>query len=635
MVRPGGTLLRCGQHDERATVSPLPIVPVAAAGMSLTRCTRLPVLWRVCLPGRPWLRARTACRGSPSRRTTAPSSPRSTRPWARSTSRRLASACTGPPSLLAACCCAPSRRGLTLAGSAGRRRGPDGKWTQEYEKARRAPEYDAALAPVHLDAARRLLKVCMRHGGVYTKFGQYISSMNHVLPAEFTETMAELQDRARSGMDYASVREVIEAELGRKMEDVFEWFDEEPVGTASIAQVHRARTRDGREVAVKVQYRGLPELVRGDLQTMRMLVWMLGMAFPEYEYTWLFPEFEENLKLEMNFEQEGRNGDRVRKMFADSPDVYVPEVHWDLTTPRVLTMEFIEGAKPSDGAALKAIGVESREVAKKISTVFSMMALYHGFVHCDPHPGNMFVRQVMDPSGTPMTQLVVIDHGMYRRLTQQFRTSFCKLWKAMVLGENDLLVEAARELNVGEYAQFLPVIFTMRTIDSKARLGKFMNDEEVKKLYTMAKGITMEDVNRFLQSMPRDILFVVRSMNLVRSLNLSLGGTSRDRFRVLGECAIRGLELNEAMASGQASDGDASNPLPSGNGGLLSAAETAAHIGDPTDSERVGDVGVVRSLRFSWAVFRLKVSLTLADFLLALTHWWWPRQERRQKVNVG
>ncbi|GBG32169.1 ABC1 family protein MCP2-like [Hondaea fermentalgiana] len=440
--------------------------------------------------------------------------------------------------------------------------------------------YKEALHAFSLRAAARLYKVCNRNGGLYTKYGQGVASMNHVLPQEITDTLAPLQDRAKS-MSSEMARETVAAELGPlALEDVFASFDPEPIASASLAQVHRAVLREtGETVAVKVQYPYLREQTRGDLATLRMLTDFVGYWFPDFSYSWLTPAFADNMTLELDFIQEGRNSERLGQMFANRADVYVPKIIWKHSSRRMLIMEYVEGVKISKVDEFAAQGIHPLEVATTVSSLFGDMIHVHGFVHCDPHPGNLFVRKAPERSvwsnfgfvstvsllvagastlyaapligpaaplaalaltsagglsslvaaykaqrvktfggkqGVPY-QVVVLDHGMYRRLDPSFRKNYCMLWKALLL----------RDANLGRTAAM--------------NLGVSKDAYDRAKLKDKYKDVNAGDINKFLESLPRDLLFVMRSTNIVRGINLALGGTSRLRFRIMGESAVRGL----------------------------------------------------------------------------------------------
>jgi aarF domain-containing kinase len=422
-------------------------------------------------------------------------------------------------------------------------------------------DYKAQKPIVDKRSADRLLYLCQKHGGIYTKvcrsasfakspskhyfvqLGQYISTLNNVLPQEYTKTLSAVQDK-QPFRPWKQMEAVFIEDTRQRPTDVFTSIDEMPVAAASLAQVHRAKTRDGQDVAVKIQYPALREQISADMWTVRLCTKVLGLLFPDYEYSWLIPEFEASLRNETNFLQEAHNAERVAAMFKSNARVHVPAIRRDLSTQRVLVMEYINGIKVNDHAGLAAMGVKETELASTVSSVFGDMVHVHGFVHVDPHPGNLFVRQ----HGKDW-QLVILDHGMYRRLTPQFRAAYCRLWKALITQDLEAGQRASIELGLGADAyDALSLILTYRSADSKASAGSRMSSAEVERLRQKYSKVTQADLNAFMKALPRDLLFVSRSTNMVRALNLELGGTSRQRFKITGECAIRGLVLTEAVA---------------------------------------------------------------------------------------
>ncbi|KEP65251.1 UNVERIFIED_CONTAM: ABC1 family protein [Hammondia hammondi] len=253
------------------------------------------------------------------------------------------------------------------------------------------------LSGVHDRCARRLLHVCRCHGGLYTKLGQYVATMTHIIPAAYTEHLRTLHDDA-ARTPWPLVARLVATELGAPIEDVFLFFNQEAVAAASLAQVHRARLRDGREVAVKVQRPRLREQMRDDLKTVEIMMRVVSWAFPDFEFRWLLPEFRQNMRQETDFRQEAYNAMRLRWLFRHQSEVYVPWVDWERTTERVMTMEFVRGLKVTDPpeAVERELGVNQEDIARLVMRVFADMLFVHGFVHCDPHPGNLFVRVMPD-----------------------------------------------------------------------------------------------------------------------------------------------------------------------------------------------------------------------------------------------
>mmetsp|Transcript_17252 Transcript_17252/g.22570 ORF Transcript_17252/g.22570 Transcript_17252/m.22570 type:complete len:588 (+) Transcript_17252:225-1988(+) len=458
-------------------------------------------------------------------------------------------------------------------------------------KAENPKEWKENLTAANLRAAKRLYRVCHSHGGLYNKFAQYVSTMNHVLPDEVVHTLAPLQDKAKEISPELAAKCIIE-ELGvNDLNEVFLEFDELPIAAASLAQVHRARLKNGSEVAVKIQYPHLREQTTGDVATMKMLTQFIGAVFPDFEYSWLVKRFEDTIILEMDFEQEAKNAKRLGQMFQHRSDVYVPAVFDDMTTGRLLVMEFVRGLKPSDKEGLLKEGFPMKDVARTVSAIFGDMIHVHGFIHCDPHAGNLLVRKnpkekrawsqfftVAGLLSTPIFavsglysaaavaaalfgstamyfqessvpyQLVVLDHGMYRRLDPEFRRLYCELWESLLLRDHGKGRKTAINLGVSsaDY-DILSLIITYRSPGQKHKMGGQMSKEQRKKLKERFKDVTHGEVNAFMKRLPRDMLFVSRTTNIVRSLNKGLGGSTRERFKIMGESAVRGLTLTNSQ----------------------------------------------------------------------------------------
>eukprot|EP01118_Nematostelium_gracile_P001644 TRINITY_DN11702_c0_g2_i1.p1 TRINITY_DN11702_c0_g2~~TRINITY_DN11702_c0_g2_i1.p1 ORF type:complete len:313 (+),score=58.83 TRINITY_DN11702_c0_g2_i1:73-1011(+) len=216
---------------------------------------------------------------------------------------------------------------------------------------------------VHLEAAKDLLKVCKKNRGIYVKLAQYVASLNHVLPPEVTNTLSVLQDKAPH-MPYDQVEIALQNEFGKKIEDIFVSFDKEPIAAASLAQVHRATLADGRECAVKVQYLGLRDRVMIDLYGIRILSWFIMLAFPAFEFKWAIPDMERDVLSELDFQNEGKNSERIARNFGENPRLKIPKVYWDFTTKNIMCMEWCEGTKVTDVVQLTKLNFNLKEVGR-------------------------------------------------------------------------------------------------------------------------------------------------------------------------------------------------------------------------------------------------------------------------------
>lgn len=255
--------------------------------------------------------------------------------------------------------------------------------------------------------------MCEANGGLYVKLGQAIGVQAAVLPKPY-HALAKMFDDAEH-LDYATVRKVVESELGKSIDDVstqsvsqrmpqpadawwhqvFESFDEEPVAAASVAQVHKARLKgNGQEVAVKIQRPSIRAQAKWDLLSFRLLLRFYSHIF-DLPLSYFGKYISEQIHKETDFVAELRNATRARNYVEDDPQklirdtVYVPFCVDDLCTGRLLVMEYIHGAtRMTDEKGIKAMGLSVREVARSVCEVFASQIFQHGFVQCDGHAGN-------------------------------------------------------------------------------------------------------------------------------------------------------------------------------------------------------------------------------------------------------
>ncbi|KAG7391065.1 hypothetical protein PHYPSEUDO_005832 [Phytophthora pseudosyringae] len=441
------------------------------------------------------------------------------------------------------------------------------------------PDYRHKLQSLNQRIAQRLLHLCFQNGGIYTKLGQQLATFNHGLPKEYTETLAQLQDQAKP-VSFDKVKQTLEAEMGRPWHEIFNEFDQTPIAAASLAQVHHAVDHEGRELAVKVQYPHLEKQMKADIRVIRWAFQLTEYYFPTVQIQWMFPEFQRALLSELDFENEKNNSRRIAVCLKHNSDVYVPIVYDDLSTKRMMSMEFIDAPKISQIDAIRELGLDPPKVARVLCEVFSEMVFSHGFIHCDPHAGNIFLRRNPDPQAKRKEQLVLLDHGLYRELDGEFRKTYCDLWRAMLMRDSALLEDCGRRLNVGELAKYLPLLFTYRTINHKGRLDASMCESERQKLSEDLSNMRFSNVTDFLEQLPRDMLFVFRTNNMIRALNKDLGGTTRERFSIMGNYAV------------------------AGHSAFYSAAAEAGHT------------GMVASLGYWWEHINLVFRLRVVDYLM-------------------
>lgn len=257
----------------------------------------------------------------------------------------------------------------------------------------------------------RLIKL----GPTFIKMGQSLGTRADLLPLPFVKSLGELQDSVPPFPNAVAFAR-IEKELGRKIGEVFGEFELEPIAAASLGQVYRARLHSGEEVAVKVQRPNLAGIIRGDIEILRKIA---GFAerFPvlneNADWAGMLREFDETIHEEMDYTAEGRNAERFTANFGSWPNVHVPKIHWNATTPKVITMEFIHGVKVTDLGGLKERGVAPEKVNRLLIRTYLKQLLEDGFFHADPHPGNLLVM----PDG----RVAFFDFGMVGRISSNLQ----------------------------------------------------------------------------------------------------------------------------------------------------------------------------------------------------------------------
>ena len=259
--------------------------------------------------------------------------------------------------------------------------------------------------------AQRLREALETLGPIFVKFGQVLSTRRDLLPLDIADELAKLQDRVPPFPSEAAIAE-IERSLGKPVSQLFSAFEENPVASASIAQVHLARLHDGREVAVKVLRPGVEAAIARDLElleTAAALVerrWAEGRRLRPRE---VVAEFARHLEEELDLMREAGNASQLRRNFAASPLLVVPEVHWDLCAQRVMVMERMHGTPISQVQALREKGVDIPALARAGVEIFFTQVFRDGFFHADMHPGNILV--------TDDGRYVALDFGIMGTLT--------------------------------------------------------------------------------------------------------------------------------------------------------------------------------------------------------------------------
>jgi ubiquinone biosynthesis protein len=290
------------------------------------------------------------------------------------------------------------------------------------------------------DAARDLVADLEALGPTFIKLGQLLSTRGDLLPDAHIEALSRLQDDV-APVPIDEIRDLIETELGARISNVFSSFDEEPLASASLGQVHHAVMRDGREVAVKVQRPGIRETVAKDMEVLHGLAGLLDEhtdVGERYHFDEMIDEFESSLIRELDYRREAVSLGDLRDNLASYERLEVPDPVEGLTSSRVLTMHHVEGTKVTDLSGLARLDLDGEALVDELFRAYLQQMLSDGFVHADPHPGNVLL--------TPEHRLALIDVGMVVRLQPGTRERMLRLLVAVADGHGDEAADIALAL---------------------------------------------------------------------------------------------------------------------------------------------------------------------------------------------
>jgi ubiquinone biosynthesis protein len=299
------------------------------------------------------------------------------------------------------------------------------------------------LRKTHIRNARRVQRAMLSLQGLFIKIGQLISIMTNFLPEEFRRELEGLQDHVPP-RPYGDVEKRFRDEFSdRTPEDLFVEFERRPIASASIGQVHVARLQGGAQVAVKVQYPDIEEIVRSDLKTLRRIIGIVQWFFPYIDgLEAVYAEIKSMILEELDFTAEAANINRIADNFAGRDDVAFPQVVAELSTHRVLTTRFEDGVKIGDLNALDARGYDRKRLARQVVELYCQQIFTDGVYHADPHPGNLLVRE--GPTGT--LQVVFLDFGAVAEVSEQMRRGIVDLIQGGLAADTTRIVHAMRDM---------------------------------------------------------------------------------------------------------------------------------------------------------------------------------------------
>ncbi len=349
-------------------------------------------------------------------------------------------------------------------------------------------------------------------GGTFIKLGQILSTRPDLIPEEYLNEFKRLQDDANP-IPFESVKKVLADELKINLEEAFAEIDEKPLGSASIAQVHKARLHDGTVVVVKVQREGIAELIETDLSILFSLADLMEKYVKNLSFFRpkdVVSEFSRAIREELDFMHEAQNCDKMRECFDDDPSGFVPMIYWDYTTKKVMVMDYVEGIKISDLDVLREKGYDFKKLAQMGMDSFFRMIFDHGLFHGDLHGGNIIVMSE--------SKIALIDFGLVGELSEQLVEELANLFIALMSQDFDALARtylkispSSKSVNEKAFAQDLEKLV-------KPWLNKPLNQINTGQIFLEMAQVAM----RHKLTLPRDLIVLAKTLVALEGIGRSL-----------------------------------------------------------------------------------------------------------------
>ncbi|KAG7610309.1 UbiB domain [Arabidopsis suecica] len=412
----------------------------------------------------------------------------------------------------------------------------DYKGVQQKEKWIKKSKVPALWDKAHDRNAKRVLNLIVELEGLWVKLGQYLSTRADVLPQAYISLLTQLQD-SLPPRPLQEVCRTIERELGNSMDVLFTDFVDEPLATASIAQVHRATLANGQDVVVKVQHDGIRAIILEDLKNAKSIVDWIAWAEPQYNFNPMIDEWCKEAPRELDFNIEAENtrtvsgnlgckktNDEVRS--ANRVDVLIPDIIQ--SSESVLILEYMDGVRLNDVESLDAFGVDKQKIVEEITRAYAHQIFVDGFFNGDPHPGNFLV------SKEPQHRPILLDFGLTKKISHSLKQALAKMFLASAEGDQVALLSAFAEmglklrLDMPDQAMSVAGLFFRSSTPSSEAMKTFktLNDQRVQNMKVIQEKMQLnqKEVKRFnpIDAFPGDIVIFARVINLLRGLSSTM-----------------------------------------------------------------------------------------------------------------
>jgi predicted unusual protein kinase regulating ubiquinone biosynthesis (AarF/ABC1/UbiB family) len=361
----------------------------------------------------------------------------------------------------------------------------------------------------HKQRAERIRQRMGQLGPTFIKGAQVLAMREDMIPAIYAHELKKLQDQVPP-FSSAEANRIIARSLGRPVEKIFDEFDPKPIAAASIGQVHQAWYK-GTKVAVKVLRPGVERLVQTDLRVVFALLYVMAMFVDENlmrSFYAIVEEYRRMISLEMDFRTERKNAARLRHNFRNIPQVYIPHFVEKLTTREVAVIEFVEGARVDDPEGLRRMGMDPERLIDTMIEAYVRMAVVHGFIHADPHPGNLLIDR--------QQRLVILDHGMALEFPEYTRIELLKLVYAVVKNDIEGIVDGFYKLDMVD-AEINRAV--LRDAAQKLLSIQLTGEYTPRQMQQIAQDV-LNTFYKFPLRLPNQLVYLLRASTLVEGIAL-------------------------------------------------------------------------------------------------------------------
>ncbi len=379
--------------------------------------------------------------------------------------------------------------------------------------------YNNHIEKLHVVNANRTKTAILELNGLFLKVGQLISIMSNIAPEAYGRILESLQDNTPNS-DFNEIKRALETELGDKIDNLFSEFNETPIASASIGQVHKAVLNTGEHVAVKIQHPNIDELAKVDLSIIEKLIGLVSRFFKIKGINHVYSQVKEMIYEELNYTAEACNMETISLSCEKIEGIIIPKVYSEYSSEKILTMAFCEGTKITNVAQLNEWGLDENTIAERLIFVYCEMILNHGYYHADPHPGNLLVNQKGD--------IIILDFGAIGRLNDGMRETIPVLVRAIVSKDQDAVLEALKKMGfiangkeANKTAQKLISALT-ELFESGINIREFsVDDLNNSTIKDFRKNINIKELSATIQ-VPKDWILLERAIMLLDGVTAKL-----------------------------------------------------------------------------------------------------------------